>query len=163
MTFRNYCIVLIGNTNGVEAEITKVSETKPNFFDAKGLFIATFSSFIEPSELTEWFTECGRNFMVFDLNEENSGFNITNKTIHNGLFGFIKNVNVEEVTNAFIETIPEYEYDKNKTKKQTNKLDASKIEKMGVSEREELLNDLIDFGLENLSENDKKLLSLLVK
>jgi hypothetical protein len=161
MTFRNYCIVAIGNTNGVEGEITKVSETKPNFFDAKGLFIATFSSFIEPNELTEWFTECGRNFMVFDLDEKNSGFNITNKTIHNGLFGFLNNINVEEVTNAFIETIPDYEYDR--IKNETNKLDAEKIEKMGVSEREELLNKLIDSGLENLSENDKKLLALLVK
>lgn len=163
MKFRNYCIVVIGNTTGVEAEISKISETKPNFFDAKGLFIATFSSFIEPNELTEWFTECGRNFMVFDLDEKNSGFNITNKTIHNGLFGFINNINVEEVTNAFIETIPDYEYDKSKNDNNTNRLDAEKIEKMGVSEREKLLNKLIDFGLENLSENDKKLLPLLAK
>ena len=99
--------------------------------------------------------------MVFDLDEKNSGFNITNKTIHNGLFGFLNNINVEEVTNAFIETIPDYEYDR--IKNETNKLDAEKIEKMGVSEREELLNKLIDSGLENLSENDKKLLALLVK
>jgi hypothetical protein len=161
MTFRNYCIVVIGNTNGVEAEITKVSETTPNFFNAKGLFIGTFSSFMEPNEITEWFIECGRNFMVFDLDEKNSGFNITNKTIHNGLFGFIKTLNVEEITDSFMESVGEYNFDK--TKMDSNKLDIEKIKKMGVSEREELLNNLIEFGLENLSENDKKLLPLLVK
>jgi hypothetical protein len=160
MTFRNYCIVVIGNTNGVEAEINKVSETKPNFFDAKGLFIGTFSSFMEPSELTEWFIECNRNFMVFNLDEKNSGFNITNKSIHNGLFGFIQSVNVEEITNSFIESLDDSDY---KSKNETNKLNAEKIQKMGSSEREELLNNLLDFGLENLTDEDKKLLHLLVK
>jgi hypothetical protein len=161
MNFRNYCIVVIGQTNGVEAEITKISESKPNFFDAKGLFIATFSSFMEPVELTEWFTECNRNFMVFDLNEENAGFNITNKAIHNGLFGFIKNVNIDEISKSFMETVMDTNHEE--LDSITNKLDPKKIESMGTNERQHLLNDLIEFGLEKLSEEDKKLLPLLAK
>ena len=161
MNFRNYCIVVIGQTNGVEAEITKISESKPNFFDAKGLFIATFSSFMEPVELTEWFTECNRNFMVFDLNEENAGFNITNKAIHNGLFGFIKNVNIDEINKSFMETVMDSNHEE--LDSITNKLDPKKIESMGTNERQHLLNDLIEFGLEKLSEEDKKLLPLLAK
>ena len=157
----NYCIVVIGQTNGVEAEITKISESKPNFFDAKGLFIATFSSFMEPVELTEWFTECNRNFMVFDLNEENAGFNITNKAIHNGLFGFIKNVNIDEINKSFMETVMDSNHEE--LDSITNKLDPKKIESMGTNERQHLLNDLIEFGLEKLSEEDKKLLPLLAK
>jgi len=161
MNFRNYCIVVIGQTNGVEAEITKISESKPNFFDAKGLFIATFSSFMEPVELTEWFTECNRNFMVFDLNEENAGFNITNKAIHNGLFGFIKNVNIDEISKSFMDTVMDTNHEE--LDSITNKLDPKKIESMGTNERQHLLNDLIEFGLEKLSEEDKKLLPLLAK
>ena len=161
MNFRNYCIVVIGQTKGVEAEITKISEGKPNFFDAKGLFIATFSSFLEPVELTEWFTECNRNFMVFDLNEENSGFNITNRAIHNGLFGFVKNVDIEEMNKSFMETITDANHEEMDSI--INKLDPKKIENMGSSERQNLLNDLIEFGLEKLSEEDKKLLPLLAK
>jgi hypothetical protein len=45
----------------------------------------------------------------------------------------------------------------------TNKLDPKKIEKMDNEERQNLLNDLIDFGIENLSDEDKKLLPLLAK
>ncbi len=161
MNFRNYCIVVIGQTNGVEAEITKISEGKPNFFDAKGLFIATFSSFMEPIELTEWFTECNRNFMVFDLNEKNSGFNITNKSIHNGLFGFVNSVNIDEMNKNFMDSVMEANHEE--LDSITNKLDPKKIENMGSSERQHLLNDLIEFGLEKLSEEDKKLLPLLAK
>jgi hypothetical protein len=41
--------------------------------------------------------------------------------------------------------------------------DPKKIEKMDNEERQNLLNDLIDFGIENLSDEDKKLLPLLAK
>jgi hypothetical protein len=161
MRFRNYCIVVIGQTSGVEAEITKISEGKPNFFDAKGLFIATFSSFLEPYELTEWFTECNRNFMVFDLDHENSGFNITNRAIHDGLFGFIQNINVDEVRDNFFKSLEPQNSEV--ISSLTNKLNVDKIKNMGETERQNLLNDLIEFGLENLSEEDKKLLPLLAK
>jgi hypothetical protein len=47
--------------------------------------------------------------------------------------------------------------------KKKNKLDPKNIEKLSQSEKQELLNELIDSGLENLTESDKKLLPLLVK
>jgi hypothetical protein len=37
------------------------------------------------------------------------------------------------------------------------------IDKMSKKEREELLNQLIENGVENLTENDKKILPLLAK
>lgn len=161
MTIRNYCIVIIGQTNGVEAEITKISETQPNLFDAKGLFIATFTSFLEPVEVTEWFVECNRNFMVFDLNEQNSGYNITNKAIHNGLFGFVNDINIEAINKSFMDTIDVTNHQENESI--TDRLDSNKIEKMDKEERQTLLDNLIDFGIEKLSEEEKKLLPLLAK
>lgn len=105
MKFRNYCIVVMGDTLGVQAEIQKISETTPNILDAKGILIATFSSLAEPSELTEWFIENKRSFLVFDLDKESSGYHIVKKTIHEGLFGFLNNVNPEELTKEFEEAI----------------------------------------------------------
>ena len=55
MKFRNYCIVVMGDTLGVQAEIQKISETTPNVLDAKGILISTFSSLVELNELKEWF------------------------------------------------------------------------------------------------------------
>ena len=105
MKFRNYCIVVMGDTLGVQAEIQKISETTPNILDAKGILIATFSSLAEPSELTEWFIENKRSFLVFDLDKESSGYHIVKRAIHEGLFGFLKNVNPDELTKDFEEAI----------------------------------------------------------
>ncbi len=170
--FRNYCIVVMGDTLGSQEEIIKVSEIKPNVLDAKGILIATFSSIIEPSELTEWFTSRNRSFLLFDLNETSSGFNITKKEIHEGLFGFLKNLNVDQLNEDFLRSIQLSSETKvtkaenKKTQKEAknkNLLDKAKIEKMSNHEKDELLNQLIDNGLEKLSEHDKTLLYLLAK
>ena len=161
----------MGDTKGVLDEITKISETKPNVLDAKGILIATFSSIAEPNELTEWFVENNRSFLIFDLNKNSSGFNIVKKEIHEGLFGFLKNIDVDEMGDKFIRTI-NMDMDSVRVEPKTrplrdslkqNKLDAKKIEEMGSNEKESLLNQLIEFGLEKLTEEDKKLLPLLVK
>lgn len=108
MKFRNYCIVVMGDTQNVLSEIIKVSETKPNVLDAKGILIATFSSVAEPRELTDYFKLNGRNFLLFDLNSENSGFHMVKNEINEGLFGFLKEMNDEtlkEKTNNLIHEI----------------------------------------------------------
>ena len=172
MKFRNYCIVVMGNTSGVQAEIAKICEGDPNVLDAKGVLIATFTSFAEPSELTAWFTENNRNFLIFDLDKKNSGFNITKKEIHEGLFGFLKNVNTNEMNDNFLKSVSLSSETKDvktvkkpisDSLKKKNKLDPKYIEKLSPSEKQELLNELIDSGLDNLTEADKKLLTLLAK
>jgi hypothetical protein len=162
----------MGNTSGVQSEIAKICEGDPNVLDAKGILIATFTSFAEPNELTAWFTENNRNFLIFDLDKENSGFNITKKEIHDGLFGFLKLVNTSEMNDNFLKTVSlssdtkETKSTKKSTRnsvKNNNKLDLKNIEKMSSSEKQDLLNELIDSGLDNLTEEDKKLLPLLAK
>lgn len=105
MKFRNYCIVVMGDTLGVQEEIQKVSEITPNILDAKGVLIATFSSLAEPSELKEWFTENKRSFLVFDLDKDSSAFNIVKQNINEGLFGFLRDSNPEEMTENFAKAI----------------------------------------------------------
>jgi hypothetical protein len=105
------------------------------------------------------------------LNKNSSGFNIVKKEIHEGLFGFLKNIDVDEMGDKFIRTInmdmdsvrvePKIKPLRDSLKE--NKLDPKKIEEMGSNEKESLLNQLIEFGLEKLTEEDKKLLPLLVK
>jgi excinuclease UvrABC helicase subunit UvrB len=105
MKFRNYCIVVMGDTLGVQAEIQKISETTPNVLDAKGILISTFSSLVELNELKEWFKENKRSFLIFDLDEESSGFHIMKKNIEDGLFGFLKNTNTNELTEKFAKAV----------------------------------------------------------
>jgi hypothetical protein len=106
------------------------------------------------------------------LDKDNSGFNITKKEIHEGLFGFLKSVNTNEMNDDFLKSISLSSETKDvktvkkplrDSLKKKNKLDPKNIEKLSQSEKQELLNELIDSGLENLTESDKKLLPLLVK
>jgi hypothetical protein len=175
MRLRNYCVVIMGDTKDVFLEIEKVSEDKPNVLDAKGIVIATFLSTLKINELNEWFKLHNRSYFVFDLSI--SGFNITKKEIHDGLFGFLADKSILDkrasdlmsaIEDAKIiqENSKKVKIDKPidvKTEIRPKRLSLSDIESMTNKEKEELMNNIIDKGVENLTEYDKKLLPLLVK
>lgn len=165
MKFRNYCIVIMGDTTDVVAEITNIAESNPNILNAKGVLISTFTSFAEPRELTDFFKQKNRNFLIFDLNSENSGFNITKEEINEGLFGFLKAFTEDELqkrTQDLIHELTATTVDYiaiNEEKSKSILLDD--IDEMSETEREFLLNKLLDKGPNKLSPYDKKILEKL--
>jgi hypothetical protein len=166
MKFKNYCVVIMGDTKNVLSEIEKISDTKPNVLDAKGILISTFTSFVDIKEITEWFTLNNRSFLVFDLDQNSSGVNIIKKEIHEGLFGFLNVINDEELdikTFEFLNTINKTNI--NDTKKNEDEISSyeDEISKLTEGEKDELMNKIIETGVENLTDKDKKILSLLVK
>jgi hypothetical protein len=178
MKFKNYCVVIMGDTKGVFNEIEKVSDDKPNVLDARGIVIATFSSALNIGELTDWFKLSERSFFVFDLDPESSGFNITKKEIHDGLFGFLAIMNkdvlekrasnlMDAIEDAKIIQENSRKFKKNyvevKTAVRPRRLSESEILDMTPREREEIMNKIIDNGIENMTEYDKKIMPLLVK
>ena len=169
MKFRNYCMVVIGDTKAVYPEIDKISEGKPNFLDGKGMIIATFTSFMDPTELTDYFTFNNRNFLLFDLNKENSGYFIGKPEIHEALFGFLKDMDEEELKNKSVDFLNVLKNDSKITTAYTETVATKclvtekEIELMTKSQKQDLFNKIIDAGVENLTEHDKKILDLLVK
>ena len=167
MEFKNYCIVVMGDTLGVQSEIQKISETTPNILDAKGILISTFSSIANVDELTEWFKSNKRSFLIFELDNKHSGYNITKKEIHEGLFGFLEQIDNALLSEEFFKNLKyiEIKHKLNPIRKELKKpiLDEKSINKMSPKERIEMLNRLIDNGLDKLSEDEKKLLPLLAK
>ena len=179
MKFRAYCIVVIGDTLGVVNEVKKISESEPSYVDGKGLFLATFISAFSPSEIKENFTISKRNFMVFELDPKTSGFNFVNETYHDGLFGFLKTFNQQELDNMSVlfndinmtsETTTnnsEWKAPTTKTrgvvKIKSKRITEKEIARLTDKERQQMINDLIDNGVENLSVEDKKILELLAK
>ena len=160
----------MGDTKDVLPEIVKIAETKPNILDSKGILIATFSSIAEPKEISDYFKLNGRNFLVFDLNIENSGFYINKKEINDGLFGFLKDFDDEflrqkteelmstlEITSTTTSNI----HKTTTTTKSEIKISMEDIEKMTPKDKNDLMNKLIDKGVSNLSEYDKKILTKL--
>jgi len=177
MKFRNYCIVVMGFTEGISLEISKISDINPNILDAKGIVIATFTATAEPSELTEYFKLNGRNFLLFDLDEKHSGYNIIKKNIHEGLFGFLSSVDelkkrTEEMIDEIIYTSDTKDgpkFDKGivvKTKiRQPREVEITdeEIAKMSNKEKMELLDSIIDKGADKLTKKDKELAKKLAK
>jgi len=164
MKFRNYCVIIMGNTIGATLDVEKISEGKINVFNPNGILIATFSSVMEPKELNDWFKLNKRTFFIFDLDPECSGFNIEKKEIHDGLFSFLTKINVDEKTLELLNVVKEKrETDKVVKNNKTKEITEEVILKMSNKEKEILFNKLLDNGAENLTENDKKILPLLVK
>jgi hypothetical protein len=168
----------MGDTKGVFNEIEKVSDDKPNVLDARGIVIATFSSALTTKELTDWFKLNQRSFFVFDLDPETSGYHITKKEIHDGLFGFLATMDkdvlkkrasnlMDAIEDAKIiqENSKRFKVEERivKTVVRPRKLTESEIEDMTPREREEIMNKIIDNGVENMTDYDKKIMPLLVK
>tara|TARA_R110002050_G_scaffold34397_1_gene86759 strand:+ start:2219 stop:2812 length:594 start_codon:yes stop_codon:yes gene_type:complete len=87
MEFKKYCVIMLGDVSGCKTQIEKVSDIeKPRYMEATGLVISTFSSVLLVKELTSYFKSFKRNFVVFELNLDNSGFNLTDKNIQKLIF-----------------------------------------------------------------------------
>jgi len=175
MKFKNYCVIIMGDTNGAVKEIEKISDSKPNILDAKGIIIGTFTSFVDIKEISAWFTLNNRSFMVFDLDPKSSGYLITKKEVHEGLFGFVKKTTDNELdtkTIEFLKALVSQPHPHNtaeiedaviENEKKEVVISESEIEAMTKKEKEDLINQIMDNGLENMTEYDKKILPLLAK
>jgi hypothetical protein len=165
----------MGDTNGAVKEIEKISDSKPNILDAKGIIIGTFTSFVDIKEISAWFTLNNRSFMVFDLDPKSSGYLITKKEVHEGLFGFVKKTTDNELdtkTIEFLKALVSQPHPHNtaeiedaviENEKKEVVISESEIEAMTKKEKEDLINQIMDNGLENMTEYDKKILPLLAK
>jgi hypothetical protein len=170
MKFRDYCLVIMGNAdkNEVLVRITGIAETKPNVLDAKGIIITTFISGMKPIELTNYFKSFNFNFLIFDLNESNSGFNFTKDEINDGLFGFLhdnRDEFLKDKTEEFLHELSATTSD-NVSKFITNdefnlSLPIDDIPNLSRTERNNWMNIILGKGVDKLSEYDKKLLDKL--
>ena len=178
MKFRNYCIIALVNIEGLREDLVMISESNVNIFAPTGdaLFIATFSSLMEPQDISELFKSNGRNFFLFDMDSSVSGFNITKQDIHKTLFGFLSQYdesNLNNLTNKFLNEvqrtstdIPLYHASSVTTTQLTLNSEIISDEdliNMTATEKENLMNSILEKGSNNLTKSDKNLLEKLSK
>ena len=147
MKFRDYCLVVMGKNDNVLPEIVKIAESKPNILDAKGILIATFTSVMEPDEISDYFKTSDRNFLIFDLDKSNSGFNITKPEVQEGLFGFLNQDRTEYLKHKSDDLLRELESSNDENiKTYTNKddlelrLPIDNVEDLTPAERDKWMN-----------------------
>jgi hypothetical protein len=166
----------MGHVDGVIGEIRSVSETEPNAFwpNSGGLFVATFACFIEPAELTEHFKGFRRSFVLFELDKNTSGFHIANADVQEGLFGSVLNkdmmdtktndlLNEIQMSSTTSTAVPVDLTSTTVTSRVQHIVTDEQIQNMSPRERDDLWNSIMDKGVENLTDLDKKLLRKLSK
>lgn len=101
MKFNNYCIIILGQTEGSRLEISQVCEEIIGFIEQPGIVITTFTSVATINELKSFFTLCDRNFLIYIQDSDTNGYNITNKTLEETLF---RHLNEEDIKNLDTKT-----------------------------------------------------------
>jgi hypothetical protein len=181
MVFKNYCGVFFSPIDELTFILSKLSEEPPRVMKGKGISICTFNSVLDVTTLSEYFRTYNFNFLVFDLSKKSSGFNFIDKQKEFDLFGFLSEgikSKYEDLANTLMDDIISgtsvdnqfesninvnyiYTPQPNITEELDNRF--NEIENMTKNERNTILNQIIDKGIENLNDSDKKILEKISK
>lgn len=163
--FKNYCIVILGETKNSKLEIEKISEGSIKYVPGRNIILCTFLSILNVGELTEYFKSFDKNFLLFEINNKVSGFNIKDKTIEEQLFGTIHNDYLSELTNMsseFLDFISK-SMDNTGHTKTVNKDMVHEIDTLSKKEMQTIIDEILNKGVENITKNDKLLLEKISK
>ena len=179
MIFKNYCIVILGKTDGALIEITGICEDKPRVLNSSGILIATFISTASANEIEDYFTGLERSFFLFEVGADNTGYSIKNEKVHKGLFSGME-LDIDALIKKSNDLLENFNKDTGKghmmsgdtediptiMKKKIKKIvkpDVNYYKNLNDKEREMVINEILDKGFDKLSEYDEKVLELLTK
>lgn len=167
LKLRKYCLVVLlpfeeeGNLKSKEVrsnlvqtikdDLLQLANTPPKYVLTKANFLASFTSAFEPKEIKNIMDDVvDRIYFLFETEDNNFASNLPSN-ISEHLFQLIDNESkVEANSNS-------------NTSTGFTESSVMNVSKLNTKERVEMLNDLFDKGLENLNEEEKKLLDLLSK
>lgn len=160
MEFNNYCLLILGEIENAKLIIRRITENDIKYIEAKGFYLATFLSVLTPKEIKDTFIDKKTSVIVFKLDDDSSSVELTDKDKHKHLFG-----EVEKTVKKQSELNKKYGsmlvLDEKALKEDYLKTLKNKIDKMGKTEKTNLLNEIFDKGIENLSSEDKEILKIL--
>ena len=168
----------MGETEGALPEIAKICDNKPKVLTSTGITICTFNSVADAKELEGYFESLGRSFFLFQVGASNTGYNIVNKSIHEGLFSEMESDlnNLQKKSDKLMSEINDSLNISGDTEEDIPvvniKVEAIKVdskitprkayyESLSDEEREIKINDIIEKGYSNLDDLDKKILEIL--
>lgn len=161
MEFNNYCLIVLGNISNVEKTLVTITEEEMKFVSGKGFFMARFMSILSPEEIKNCFIGEKSSAIVFKLSSECSSIELSDKKKQEYLF---KEIIKEDIPNQLTENYGSM-IDIDKKEIKSIELENKKImvENMDKSSRKEIMDEIIDKGIDNLTEDDKIILELLIK
>ncbi len=167
VVFKNYCIIILGNTTSCEKEVKNISEATPSIVNMKNVTICTFITIMNTLELGDYFKSFGRNFFLFELNPSTSCYNINNMDTYARLFSEFENqddLQMEELSSRLNDEI-NYKCGDIKTKKDFDEPETliDYFKELSKSDKEDFINDILDKGVKNMTDDDKKIMEVFSK
>lgn len=164
MEFKNYSLIVFDDISSVSSELTKIVENI-KFVNTDSYCVCTFMSNATTNELKEYITMLNVSFLLFEMEFDTYAVRFQNKKFHKHLFGEVEKNNnrkkkdmqrrVEDAIKRQFDSNPQEQKDSRRTKKIVD------LHEITSTERERLLNSILDKGFENLTEEDKNILEKL--
>ena len=159
MMIKSYCLIGLGNTNGIKEDVTHISESTANYVCGKGLLIATFTSTLHITEIEEFLNMNERSFIIFEMTPGFFSANIKDKKFQRALFGgkidnsFMDTFNMDDNLKEMMETLRE---DLTEESNMIYKRVSPPINEDPTLDQ--LLDKISEIGMANLTEKEKELL-----
>lgn len=168
--FKNYCMVILGNTDGCELEVKNISEATPSIVKMKNVAICTFITVANTIELNNYFKSFGKNFFLFELNPSVSCYNINNMDTYAKLFSEFEDQDdfqMEELSDRFNEELNNKHLGQSDIKPKKDFNDSETLidyfKELSKSDKEDVINGILDKGIKNMSSEDEKILEIFSK
>ena len=184
LSFNNYYLTMFGELDDIDSVISLIdflSEVNFEYRLGDDYFIATFSSFLGLKELEDLLRGFKSDYVLTEIGEK-FVYGFMNKKEQDELFGLIYNENekISDITNKLIEDItepflksktetPKNEKAKNEKPKKKAKprrqkrLKSEYYKNLSKKEKEEMINNILDKGFDNISDYDRRVLSIISK
>ena len=179
--FRDYYLTMFGNLEEIHSVVSVIDFISEINFDYRiheNYFIATFSSFLNIKEIEDLVRGFKHDFVLVEM-DGNFSFNFSDKETENEIFGLLntdEKYKSEDITNKLIEDIldsrPESDNDsifkkfnrqsRRGSRRQT-RLKSEYYKNLTKREKEEMVNNILDKGFDNISDYDRRVLTIISK
>ena len=172
--FKNYYLTMFGDLSEIDSVIALIDFLHEVNFEYKmgdDYFIATFSSFLNMKEVEDLMKGFQCDFVITEITD-NFSFSFLNKRSQDELFGllYIESKKMEDITNNILDEIAG-DFSTSNTKKPNRKtkpkrqkrLKSEYYKNLSKKEKEEMVNNILDKGFNNISDYDRRVLSIISK
>ena len=151
---RQYCLIGLGNIEGIKEDLQFISETEASFVCGEGLLIATYMSSLRINEMEEFFKMNERSFIVFEMTPGFFSASIENSKFQDALFGGMIDTNKlfsGEMENNLVKFMDSVKEDLEDVQDIGQKI-------LTLPTIDDLLDKIGKIGIENLTPTEKQYL-----
>lgn len=177
--FRDYYLTMFGDLEEIHSVISIIDFISEINFDYRiheNYFMATFSSFLNIKEIEDLVRGFKHDFVLTEMDSKFS-FNFSDKETEDEMFGLLntdEKYKSEDITNKLIQDILDDKNESNndsllknfsrksrRVSTRQKRLKSEYYKNLTKKEKEEMVNNILDKGFDNISDYDRRVLSII--